>query len=146
MPSTPDSVSGFYVATGAVGTLAGLTTDYLAAGGAVDLTLAPDSSSWGTVYLPGAATDGGDLRASLLGRWTVAGRAVSLALERGSFLAGVPLRVGPTALVCSVDLTGGARLELTLTRVCGCTCGGAPSPVAPAGGACAGACRCAPGR
>jgi hypothetical protein len=90
---TLDSVAGAYQAT--VFTFDGGSgpTDLLAAGASVTITLAPDGTTSGRMFVPGVGAGGGDLDADLAGTWTLSGTTVTFAQGADTFMRDVPFTV-----------------------------------------------------
>jgi hypothetical protein len=90
-PFTPsvDNVAGTYTATTFTTTAAGVTTDHLAAGASVELTLSADGSTSGRLFVPDAGEEGGDFEANLVGSWTIDDQSVVLDHDADTFLRDV---------------------------------------------------------
>ena len=68
----------------------GVTTDLLAEGGVLDLTLTEDGRTSGRLFVPGGDEDGSDFDRDLTGTWTLAGDTVRFEHEADTFLRDVP--------------------------------------------------------
>ena len=80
------SVAGFYEATVFTVTEAGGTTDVLADGGAISLSLEADGTVAGRLFVPGGGEGGADFAADLAGTWTLNGTTVTLDHPADTFL------------------------------------------------------------
>lgn len=98
-------VSGTYEATTFETTEDGQTTDQLAEGARFTVTLAPDGTTTGNLFIPGGAEDGSDLDASLAGSWTFNASSNSVTFEQDAdtFVRDVTFT--------AVRAGGGVRLE-----------------------------------
>jgi hypothetical protein len=114
-PLTPHDVAGDYVATRLVTTTAGVSTDQLAAGAAITLTLRTNGTTSGTIFAPGGGEDGGDFEADLEGTWTLRGDTVQLAHEADTFLRDMPLIASGKELRGD-ETFGDTRVELALRK------------------------------
>ena len=74
------------------------TTDLLAGGGFIWLTLSEGGATAGHVFVPGGGEDGGDLDEDLTGTWTLTGTRVSLDHEADTFLRDMTFIVSGTSL------------------------------------------------
>src|SRR3954452_14456416 len=70
---TVESVTGSYTASALTLTSSIGTTDLLALGSTVALTLAADGTTSGRLFVPGGDDDGGDLDVDLAGTWALSG-------------------------------------------------------------------------
>jgi hypothetical protein len=96
---TMASVAGSYTATTFTVTESGGTTNILAAGGSISLTLAAAGTTSGTLFVPGGAEDGGDFDEDLTGTWTLQDSTVSLDHDADTFLRDMTLTVRGQQLV-----------------------------------------------
>lgn len=87
-PSGPaaDEVSGSYVAIAFTTRQGGVDTDQLALGASISLTLRPDGTTGGRLFVPGGNPDGSDFEADLGGTWTLNDRTVDLTHDVDTFL------------------------------------------------------------
>lgn len=60
--------------------------DLLALGAIVGVSLAPDGTSSGRLFVPGGAEGGGDLDEDLAGTWTLAGSTVTFNQTADTFI------------------------------------------------------------
>lgn len=112
---TEESVAGTYEASAF--TLTGFTgtTDLLLAGATVDVTLAPDGTTSGRLFVPGADEDGSDLDEDLGGTWTLAGNTVTFDLSADTFVDEVDFIAGDHTLTGEGTFDG-ASVSLQLVR------------------------------
>jgi len=96
---TPNDVAGHYAAATFTTIQAGATTNQLARGSLIDLTLVGDGGTTGRLFVRAAKPGTADFDASLAGTWTLAADTVTLTHTADTFLRDMPLRVA------------GARLE-----------------------------------
>ncbi|MGH7461254.1 MAG: hypothetical protein ACREMA_09530 [Longimicrobiales bacterium] len=116
-PFTPsvDNVSGSYTATTFTTTIAGVTTDQLAAGASVTLTLAAVGTTSGRLFVPDADEDGGDFDADLTGTWTLTGTTVSFAHSADTFIRDINFVAADRQLTAEGSF-GGDAVRLVLSR------------------------------
>jgi len=95
---TVDSVAGTYHATTFTFNGGSTTTDLLAIGASVTITLTPDGTTSGRIFVPAVAEGGGDLDADLVGTWTLSGAAVTFDQEADTFMRDVPFTAEPSRL------------------------------------------------
>ena len=110
-----DGVAGIYVAVTFASTTGGVTTNHLAEGGAIQLSLLANGSTTGQVLLPGGNDDGSDWIASLTGTWTLSGNTIDLDHPADTFLRDMPFSVVGTTLVGN-RVFGDTRLRVTFVR------------------------------
>jgi hypothetical protein len=93
-PTTAD-VAGSYEATTLTVTDGGTTTDALAEGASIAVTLDGDGTTSGTFVVPGSMSESGEEEVlDLEGSWTLEGRNVSLDHEADTFLRDMTFEVG----------------------------------------------------
>lgn len=120
---TPDptvaSVAGVYRADATGGEMTtvegGASTDWLADGGSIRLELRDDGTTAGRIFIPGAAEEGGDFEADLVGGWSIAGGAVHLDHEADTFLRDMSFQVRGERLEGSAEFSG-LRVQVVLVR------------------------------
>jgi hypothetical protein len=89
---TIDTVAGPYTATKLMLTQDGLTTtDLLAAGASLTLTLLGQGTTEGRLFVPAGDENGADIEVSLAGTWSLAGSRVTLHLNADTFLKNLEL-------------------------------------------------------
>jgi hypothetical protein len=97
-------LAGSYAATDQYGAITltttanGETRDWIAAGGSLQIDLAPDGTTTGRLFVPGADDDGGDLDADLTGTWAVDGNTISFSHTADTFLRDMPFQVNGSQL------------------------------------------------
>jgi hypothetical protein len=87
---TVDSVAGTYHATTFTFDGGSGTTDLLAAGASVTVTLAPDGTTSGRMFVPGVGEGGSDLDADLAGTWSLSGTTVTFDQAADTFIRDTP--------------------------------------------------------
>jgi len=122
---TMADVAGDYEARGETGlfsvTIGGVPIDVLEAGGFIDLTLAADGTTSGTLFAPGLDEGGADLDADLDGTWTLRRDddddwVVQLSQGADTFLRDVELEVESVGRLDVDEDVGGARIRVVLLR------------------------------
>ena len=112
---TAHSVGGSYRATSFLVTGADGSTDYLAAGATLFLTLRPAGQVVeGRLTIPEAL--GGPLEVDLSGTFVLDGEWVRIRNASDTFVRSVPWRIGDGTLTAADEAGGGARVSATLTR------------------------------
>ena len=71
-------------------TIDGETTDWLAAGATLTLTLDADGTVAGRLFIPGMDEDGGDMDEDMAGAWTLSGSTVLFEQEADTFVRDMP--------------------------------------------------------
>ncbi len=110
-----DSVAGHYLASSFATTQAGVTTDQLARGSLVDLTLGADGGTTGRLFVPASKPGVADFDASLAGTWTLTGDSVTLAHVANTFLRDMPLAVAGARLQGDKTFSG-VRIVVVLQK------------------------------
>lgn len=95
---TVETVAGSYTAISFTLTSSVGTTDLLALGSTVDITLAADGTTSGRLFVPGGAEDGSDLDVDLVGTWTLAGSTVTFNQTGDTFIRDVQFTAGRNRL------------------------------------------------
>jgi hypothetical protein len=96
---TMSSVSGGYTAASFTVTESGGTTDILATGGSITLTLTAAGATSGRLFVPGGAEDGSDFDEDLTGTWTLRDSTVTLDHDADTFLRDMSLTVRGQQLI-----------------------------------------------
>jgi len=112
---TVDSVAGTYHATTFTFDGGSGATDLLAAGASVTVTLAPDGTTSGRMFVPGVGEGGGDLDADLAGTWTLSGTTVTFEQDADTFIRDIPFTAAPSRLR-GQETSGTEVVELVLTK------------------------------
>lgn len=111
---TTANVAGTYAATTFTTTTAGVTTNQLAAGASLTITLAVNGTVTGQLFIPGAGEDGGNFIADMAGTWTLSGSTVDFAQTADSFVRDVSFIASENQLTGDATFSGTAiHLELT---------------------------------
>ena len=95
---TMEAVAGSYTASSLTLVSSVGTTDLLALGSTVAITLAPDGTTSGRLFVPGGADDGSDLDVDLSGTWTLSGSTVTFNQAGDSFIRDVEFTAKPNQL------------------------------------------------
>jgi hypothetical protein len=112
---TVESVTGSYTASALTLTSSIGTTDLLALGSTVALTLAADGTTSGRLFVPGGDDDGGDLDVDLAGTWALSGSTVTFNQTGDSFIRDVEFAAGPDQLNGEGEVSG-AIIRLALRK------------------------------
>lgn len=92
---TTDEVAGDYEATTLTVTVDGSTTDALAEGASLSVTLQSDGSTAGTFVVPGTLSESGQEETyDLAGTWSLSGQTVTFDHPADTFLRDMTLRAG----------------------------------------------------
>jgi hypothetical protein len=114
-PST-DTVAGAYAASELWSTTGGLRTNQIAAGAVLTLTLAPNGTTTGRLFVPSGNEDGSDLDVSMAGTWALSGDQVTVTQSVDTFVR--DMRFTATKDQLAGDETfSSTRIEVTLRRV-----------------------------
>jgi hypothetical protein len=103
---TVETVAGSYTARTLTLTSAVGTTDLLALGSTVAITLATDGTTSGRLFVPGGAEDGSDLDLDLAGTWTLVGTTVRFDQTADSFIRDVDFTAAPNQLNAEGTFSG----------------------------------------
>jgi hypothetical protein len=114
-PPTVASVSGEYQASTLALTQGGQSQDFLAVGAELTVSLKPDGTTTGRLFVPEGDEDGRDLREDLMGRWTLRGDTVRFQQGADTFLRDMPFLVRGRRLEGEYA-AGGGRLRVVLQR------------------------------
>lgn len=114
-PNAPAAPPGSYQATSWTGTTGGTTTDVLDAGGHFSITLTPQGTTTGHLFIPAAVTGEGDFDSDLAGTWTQSGAIVDFNHAADTFVRDMPFTMQGATLVGDRTF-GDLRIRVTLTR------------------------------
>jgi len=116
-PFTPTvaDMAGTYSATTFTSTNGATTTDHLAVGGSLTLTLGPDGTTTGRLFVPAGAEGGGDLDADMAGTWTLTGSTVDFAQAADTFVRDMTFTAEPNRLRGSATFSG-TTIRVVLER------------------------------
>jgi hypothetical protein len=112
---TVESVTGSYTASSLTLVSSVGTTDLLALGSTVAITLAADGTTSGRLFVPGGADDGSDLDVNLAGTWALSGSTVTFNQTGDSFIREVEFTAGPDQLNGEGEFSG-AIIRLVLGK------------------------------
>jgi hypothetical protein len=112
---TEETVAGTYRASTFTVTSGVGTTDLLAIGATVDATLAPEGTTSGRLFVPGADEEGGDLDEDLTGTWTLTGQTVTFNQSADTFIGEADFVAGRNTLTAE-GTSGGLSIFLQLVR------------------------------
>jgi hypothetical protein len=114
-PTAPADLTGAYEATSFTATSGGTTTDVLAAGGSFTITLTPQGTTTGRLFIPASVTGEGDLDSNLAGTWMQSGSTVQFSHAADTFVRDMPFTIQGSTLVGDRTF-GDNRIRVTLTR------------------------------
>jgi hypothetical protein len=112
---TAETVAGSYTASALTLTSSVGTTDLLALGSTVAITLAADGTTAGRLFVPGGDDDGSDLDVDLAGTWTLSGSTVTFNQTGESFIRDAEFTAGPNRLNGEGEFSG-AIIRLVLGK------------------------------
>jgi hypothetical protein len=112
---TVDNVSGSYSASSFTVTTPAGAVDLLALGASVEVTLAPNGTSTGRLFVPGAAEGGGDLDQDLTGTWTLSGSTVTFNQTADTFIRDAQFTAGRNQLT-GEGTFGGQTVRIVLKK------------------------------
>ena len=93
----------------------GASVDQLVQGSEVEITLAPDGTTTGRVFVPRAGEDGGDLDADLTGTWALSRGGVTFDQTADTFIRDVRFTADRNRLIGKASL-GHPLIDLVLTK------------------------------
>jgi hypothetical protein len=112
---TVESVAGSYTASSLTLVSSVGTTDLLALGSTVAISLDANGTTSGRLFVPGGDDDGSDLDVDLAGTWTLSGSTVTFNQTGDSFIRGVEFTAGPDQLNGEGEFSG-AIIRLVLGK------------------------------
>jgi hypothetical protein len=112
---TEASVAGTYTASTFTVTSTTPPTDLLALGMTLTLTLAPDGTTTGRLFLAGGGDNGADIDEDLTGTWTLSGHSVTFNQSANTFIRDAVFTAGPNTLT-TAGTFGDTTLRLVLTK------------------------------
>lgn len=95
---TEETVVGTYEAEEFEVSSGGFTTDLLALGATVTVTLSADGTTSGRLFVPGAGEGGSDVDESLTGTWSLSGSTVTFSQSADTFIPDVEFTAGENVL------------------------------------------------
>lgn len=114
-PTAPPAPTGAYQATRFTAISGGTTTDVLTAGGSLRITLTPQGTTSGRLFIPGSVTGEGDFDSDLTGTWTQSGSTIQFDHAADTFVRDMPFTIQGSTLVGDRTF-GDLRIQVTLTR------------------------------
>jgi hypothetical protein len=112
---TVESVAGSYTASSLTLVSSVGTTDLLALGSTVAISLDANGITSGRLFVPGGDDDGSDLDVDLAGTWTLSGSTVTFNQPGDSFIREVEFTAGPDQLNGEGEFSG-AIIRLVLAK------------------------------
>ena len=112
---TVETVAGSYAATVFTLDVGAAVVNQLVLGADVAVVLAPDGTTTGHLFVPGAGTGGADLDADLAGTWSLNRGAVTFDQAADTFLRDVRFTADRGRLI-GEDFAGHQIIHLTLSK------------------------------
>jgi len=113
---TPGTVPGIYASrTFTTTDSSGTTTDWIVAGGSLNLILAQGGAAGGQLLLPGMGPAGSDFIASMTGTWELIGTTVRLTQSADTFVRDMPWLAGENLLTGDHTFDG-TRVRVVLVK------------------------------
>jgi len=112
---TVETVAGSYTASLLTLSSTVGTTDLLALGSTVAITLAVGGTTSGRLFVPGGADDGSDLDVDLAGTWALSGSTVTFQQAGDTFIRDIEFTAGPNELN-GQGMFSGAIIRLVLGK------------------------------
>jgi len=103
--TSTEDVAGDYRLQSLVTMTDGVWTDWRVAGATFTITLAPNGTTGGHLFIPGSDETGGDFRVDLTGTWALSDETVTFAQAADSFVRDMAFDAGENRL--SGELTTG---------------------------------------
>ncbi len=95
---TIENVAGNYRLQSLVTIIGGVWTDWRAAGATLTISLAPNGTTSGQLFIPGSDDGGGDCSADMAGTWALRGETVTLTQSADSFVRNVAFHASENRL------------------------------------------------
>ena len=112
---TTANVAGAYTATAFTTTIGGVTTNQLAGGASLTMTLATTGTITGRLFVPGAAEGGGNLDSDMAGTWTLTGSTVQFTQAADTFVRDMSFVASENRLTGDATFSG-TRIHVVLTK------------------------------
>ncbi len=112
---TAETVAGSYTARSLTLSSSVGTTDLLALGSTVAITLDANGATSGRLFVPGGADDGSDFDVDLAGTWTLSGSTVTFHQTGDAFIRDAEFTAGPSQLNGEGEFSG-AIIRLVLGK------------------------------
>jgi hypothetical protein len=112
---TTESVVGDYNLQSLTTTDTSGTTDWVAAGSTLTLTIAANGTTTGNLFIPGAAEGGGDFNADMAGTWSLSGSVITIDQTADTFVRDMDFKAGKDRL--AGDQTFGFNAVPTRVRI-----------------------------
>ena len=113
---TIENVAGNYALQTLMSTDTAGTTDWMAAGATLTLSLTTDASASGHLHIPGGAEGGGDLDADMAGTWTLVGGSVVLQQTADTFVRDMTWKPILGGLLAAERSFGGTLVRVQLQK------------------------------
>jgi len=113
---TVENVAGSYSLQTLMSTDTAGTTDWMAAGATLTLSLTTDATASGHLHIPGGAEGGGDLDADMAGTWTLVGGSVVLQQTADTFVRDMTWKPILGGLLAAERSFGGTLVRVQLQK------------------------------
>ena len=113
---TVENMAGNYTAGRLVTADAVGVVDWLKAGASLTLNLSSNGTTSGRLFMPGAASGGGDLDADMTGTWLLVGHTVFLGQAAETFMRGIDFTAGLDQLAGDQTFGDTVRVIVVLTK------------------------------
>jgi hypothetical protein len=112
-----DNVSGDYHASVLTATQGTSTFDFLQTGGSLVISLHPDGTTSGRLFLPQGGENGQDLDVDLVGTWSLTGNKVQFQQEGDTFVRDVQFTAARNRLTAENTFNEGTPDQFTIRAV-----------------------------
>jgi hypothetical protein len=112
---TVENVAGSYHATTLSVTEANVTTNFLALGASLTLTLHEDGTTSGRLLVPGAGEGGGDFDVDLTGTWTLSDSTIMFDQPGDTFIRDMPFTADRNRITGEATFDG-ATIRVVLSK------------------------------
>jgi hypothetical protein len=116
---TTESVVGDYSLQTLTTTDTSGTTDWVASGATLTLTIAANGTTTGNLFIPGAAEGGGDFIADMAGTWSLSGAVITFDQTADTFVRDMDFSAGKDRLAGDQSFSFNAvptRVRVVLTK------------------------------
>jgi hypothetical protein len=116
---TTENVVGTYSLQTLTTTDTSGTTDWVASGATLTLTIAANGTTSGNLFIPGAAEGGGDFNADMAGTWSLSGAVITFDQTADTFVRDMDFSAGKDRLAGDQSFSFNAvptRVRIVLTK------------------------------
>lgn len=112
---TTENMVGDYTLQSLITTDTSGTTDWVAAGSTLTISLATNGTTTGNLFIPGAGAGGGDFNADMAGTWSLSGDVITFLQTADTFVRDMDFSAGQDRL--SGDQTFSFNTVATRVRI-----------------------------